>query len=298
MRGLGALVALAGLAAAGLAHAAEPARAPIFFNHVDVHVSQETYRAIVQEPMVKTLLGRLEERTTVRDGGKTRYSGAYLYGARTYLEFIEGPPEAGGRHLAFALWLDRQADLKPLLPRLAAVPGAQPRLSSTTRQFPGGEVPWFDYLDPLPDGVDPPPGVAAAFWVMSVAPGYLKARYPDLRPEEDGTSREQQYARLHDPDRPFGDVDRVSLEVGPREAVWLTRELRALRLPETDRPGGTTAFSAGDTTFVIRRLATDAGRRVIFHLKLDRPMTHKSARLGETHLEFDGERAATWEFPG
>jgi hypothetical protein len=279
---------------------APPAAAagPVLFNHVEIHVSPQTYKAIAASPLVSRDLGRFEERSTVRDGGKTRYSGAYLYGARTYLEFTDEATEAGPRHLAFGMWLDRQADLPPLLSRLAAVPGAKPELASTTRQLPAREIPWFSYLYPWRDETKPPAGLAAAVWVMSIDPKYLKARYPDLRPDDDGTTREKQYARLHDATRPFDDVDEVRLSVGAAEADWLAREFRALRVPERRLADDDRAFVASDTTFVVHRLKDPAARKVSFRLRLSRALPAQDLTLGDSRLTVKADRTALWEFPG
>jgi len=65
------------------------------------------------------------------------------------------------------------------------------------RTFDGHEVRWHDTTDNSNWGDNPDPAHTPRFAVSAIYPGYLKAAYPDWKPEEDGTTREKYNARRY-----------------------------------------------------------------------------------------------------
>jgi hypothetical protein len=69
--------------------------------------------------------------------------------------------------------------------------------------------------------------VLAGSWVLSVYPDYLRQRYPDLKPEEDGTTREKQYARTYQASRLLHEITGFTLTVNKTEEEQLAKEFAA-----------------------------------------------------------------------
>lgn len=267
---------------------------PLFFNHSAVIVSPATYQAIATAPLLKNEFAHREDRTMVRDNGRVRYSGIYLFGARTYFEIMQPPPATPLGDIQIALWADREEQLKPFLARLAAVPGSKAVSHMRTVSLGGKETPLYEYIEPS-DGQPASAGSHAWVWAMSVDPAYLRARYPGVTPNENGRTREEHYAPVFDKQRLLRDIDRITFRTQPREAEWLCAEFRAFGLAETRTPDGV-LFSAGDTTFVVQRVAPVIRRTVTFHVVLNGPAAEQTLLLGDSRLSLHPDRTAEWVF--
>jgi hypothetical protein len=263
----------------------------LFFSHATVFVSPATYREIVSCTFLRDEFAALDEQTTALNGGKLRYSGAFVQGARTYLEFMQ-PGERGTLgEVRLGLWANRQSQLDPLLSRLAKLPGGKPFVGQTTDPIGGVEVPWFKFVRVEWD--HPRPRIEP--WAMSVFPGYLKARHPDLTAAEDGQTREKQYARSYDPHRLLGDIDRIVVSTSATEAAALAAELDAFGLPGRRTAEGQ-SFDAQDVTIIVAD-APAAAHTVSWHMHLNRNTPRESITLGDSLLVLDG-RSAEWAFRG
>ena len=265
----------------------------LYFNHATIYVTPATYRAIVSNAFLRNEFVNFEEKTTVRDGGRTRYTGAYLYGARTYLEFCEASSPAELGQVEPGFWMNRQSDLESLLNPLKKLPGAHPVVEQATIPLGGVEVPWFKDIDIAWDPV--PADLKVLPWVMSVFPGYLKAKYPDLTPDEDGETREKQNARRFDRSRLFADISQFTVTTNTHEAQMLAATLAAFGLPSATRGDGQ-SFDADDVNIIVRD-APAAGRSVSWRLRLNRPVPRQTIVLGDSALTLDGS-GAEWLFTG
>jgi hypothetical protein len=221
-------------------------------------------------------------------GVRRNNRGLYLYGARTYFEFL--PPGAAGQpegSSGIALGLEREGASEELAGRLAerAVPT---QLVPITRQLAEEQVPWFRLL-----GIEMPPSPLSLF-VMEYDARFLARWHATLPPKGAGFARSsvlERYAAVLErsdwrPQAPFADVIEVRLaldeaqrerllevcragghEVEQEGGAWLVHapQLR-LRLNGSEKPGGVTGFT----------------------LRLRQPLEREPLRLGRVALSFHG----------
>jgi uncharacterized protein DUF5829 len=168
---------LSGLLSAGLDVA--PAVSP-GLDHVRLSLDHETFAAIEQSDYLKSRFAVFEERTTVRTD-KT-YSGIYLYGRETYIEFGDdtgtGIP-AGAGLIAFG------GDEPPAgVPAVAGDSGTAPRLA--TRELDGAQIPWyFTMAQPWKSGPDMIFGTS----LMENDPNFLARWHPEANsPKTNGAT--------------------------------------------------------------------------------------------------------------
>jgi len=108
------------------------------------------------------------------------------------------------------------------------------------RTFDGHEVRWHGTTDNSDWGENPDPAHTPWFAVSSIYPGYLKAAYPDLKPEEDGTTREKYNARRYRADVLVQDITASILTSAPgkypyswhNSGRWATRWARPAKSPQ------------------------------------------------------------------
>jgi len=128
-------------------------------------------------------------------------------------------------------------------------------------------------------------------------PDFLRQRFPDIKPEEEGTTREKSSARRYVPDRLLNDITRFTLTVNKIEADQLLQEFRAYGC--AIRADGQKQIATGpEIEFVLLNAEPGSPRKLAIEMKLNRAKTgDQSYRFGSgSELRFNGE-TATWYFP-
>ena len=265
----------------------------IYFNHAFVDVSPATFEAIKSSAFVMNELAGAESHSTVADGGKESWSGLYVYGERTYLEFFPagGPDDPLGK-LGIGLSIDDREQLPQLAERTIAATGVPVPLFTRTKAVGGAEVKWFDAISP-----DYPKDVSDlhSAWVMALYPDYLRQTNPDLAPAEAGTSREKALARRYIPRRLMRNVTSIALTLPEGERKRLLNQLRGSGYVVT-RSGVNDIATGTDSRFILSPALASQPRSVTFHLTLNRDAKPQSLTLGDSTLTINRGATVSWHF--
>lgn len=281
-----ALIATAALPGAARAEA-------VFFNHAYVNVAPATFEAIRASLFVKDEFGSAESRTVVADGGKAGWSGYYLYGERTYLEFFPaGSGDPLGK-IGIGLSIDDRQQLPRLAKRLSASTGVPVPIGKQTRTLQGAEVDWFDAIGP-DYGESSNPMLET--WVMALYPTYLRKRYPDLTAQEDGVERGRNLARQYLPGRLLRNVTGISLVLAVAERGRLLKVLGGAGFTITRR-GKSDEAAGGEFRFILSTASARHPRSITYHLALNRSAEAQTLKIGASTLAIQPGAAATWHFP-
>ena len=262
--------------------AARPA--PVFLNHVYLVPDAATYEALRSAEFLREL-GVFEERETVR--ADASYRGLYLYGRRTYFEFL--PPGAAGlaegaSGIAFGLEVRDQTD------ELAAgleEAGISAQGSGITRQHEGQQVPWFRIL-----GIEMPAGPLTVF-SMEYAPRFLERWNPGPTPagiaRADVLARYAAVLRTVDRPAPLGDVSevRLALDDAQRERLIAVCELAGY---EVEAGADAWTLHGPQHRLVVQR-SKEPGGVTGLGLTLQSPVDREPLELGRIRLEFHGATA-------
>ena len=258
--------------------------APVFLNHVYLVPDAATYEALRTCEFLREL-GVFEERETVRADGS--YRGLYLYGRRTYFEFL--PPGAAGlaegaSGLAFGLErIDQTDEFTASLEEH----GIQAAGGGITRQHEGQQVPWFRIL-----GIEMPAGPLTVF-SLEYAPRFLARWHPGSTP--DGIARADVLARyaavLRTVDRPapLGDVSevRLALDDAQRERLLTVCSVAGY---EIESGADSWTCHGPEIRFAVQRAAAPGGITGLA-LTLQSPVDRDPLELGQIRLEFHGSSA-------
>jgi hypothetical protein len=162
-------------------------------------------------------------RTTT--GTNSTWTGRYLRGKTTYVEFFAPPDlEIRGKPAPIGAWGiavsgDRVGDLKKLRDRIEGA-GHKAVDGLETRKFGEREVPWFRALTTITrHGDSGDVDAAVTLWAMEYEPSYFALAEAEKEPAEgpeDLISRERYQPDLY-ADRMMKDVTRVELGVTPRD---------------------------------------------------------------------------------
>ncbi len=142
------------------------------------------------------------------------------------------------------------------------------------------------------------PAVRTGSFVMAMYGGEdLKRRVPDLKPEEDGTTREIRYARKYSSGKLLRTITRISLTVNVAEQDRLVQEFASYGY--AIREDGTKRIATGpEFELVMTSAPAGSPRNLAISMKLNRAKEGPQIlKIGNTsELRFDGD-SAVWYFP-
>ncbi len=242
----------------------------LLLNHFYVTPDAPTFEAVERSAFVSRF-GALEKRTTVRKDAT--YAGLYLYGERTYLEFLHPDSTSFGAPSGIAYGVEEPGAIDEVANEIPA-----PALALISR----GEVPWFRWCR----SQRPLEGLAE--WVMEYVPEFFTGFRPGLPPERPGIARADaltQYVAACGKLRTraeglFEDVLALEIALAPNDAArW---KARTAEVKDVELRVATAADGAPTGILAARlRLRRDAGKAV--------------EQIGNTTLSLDGN-TAVWRF--
>jgi len=265
--------------------AARPA--PLFLNHLYLVPDRATYDALAASPFVRESLAVFEERETVRADGT--YRGLYLYGRRTYVEFL--PPgamqlEAGASGLAFGL---EQAGATDSFQQRLTEKGVASQAFPITRALEGAQVPWFRLL-----GIEMPSAPLTLF-ALEYDARFLSVWHGERAPAGGGIARAavlERYAAVlgrSDARPPMSDVTTVHLALDEAQRARLLA-VCAAGGHAVEEVGGTWRCRGPQVTLVLEPSPEPRGITG-FELALREPLVHEPLELGRVRLRFEGAKA-------
>jgi hypothetical protein len=290
------LVLIAGLFLSS-AHAAGVNQ--IHLNHFYVSVDEADYQAIMDSSFLKDVYGSYEMRTTVRTD--RTYTGQYLYGTNTYMEFfnaadMQNDPTKARNAIAFGV------DGTGL--------GAGPGLTYTavTRNYKIAQdkeiqIPWFQ-MWVVANGTLPKSGVLAT-WLMEYLPEFLLTWHPELG-TPNGVTRgavltryKAQISKTNGRDqssRLFDDLQEIHAEFTQDEIDLFAKWAKSLGCGVGVRDGQTVVQADAQTIYL---QAGPLNKIRSAKVSLSKAAAAQTLRFGnKTFLKLNGDGTATWYFEG
>ncbi len=267
----------------------------IELNHLFFVVDQATYDALAASTFLQQEFSVGEVRTTRR--GEVRYTGVYLYGRDTYLEFL--PDGTVGKKAGvngLALGVDRAGGLEGFAVRLGGREVAT-QFAPRTRELGDQQVTWYRLL-----GIEmPATGIDVVGWEYE--PTFFTTWHPEAAPRAPGIRRRdalERYAAVLKREElrasaPFGDVRSVSMTAN--EAQWkrLVLVAGAAGWSVEEQGAGAekraTLIGPGARFRVVLAPATGAPEVTEIGLALTRPFQHEPVRCGRAEFTFQGATA-------
>jgi hypothetical protein len=259
-------------------------------NHLYRVVSPTTYEAIRTSPWIGTQFAPRDERTTTRPDWT--YTGVYLYGRHTYVEFFDEGPQGPVGHTGLALALPAAEDTAAIAAAWRRALGGA-RTALVERPTPEGGVPWFHLACAEPDRRD-----GLHLWSMEYHAQFLERWHPTLTPARGIAPRDvlDRYAAVVGgaPRDAFllEDIVSVELELSAAATAFLRAHLASVAAV-TDHADGFVSALGG--TRVRARTAPEPRGLLSVGCSLQRSVPAATHRFGSSTLSVD-ERAAIWSF--
>ena len=267
-------------------------------NHFYATVDAKTAAAIRESAFVKRF-ANVEVRTT--KGTLSTWTGTYLYGRQTYVEFfgpsdfqINGKPAPAGGW-GIALSGDRPGHVAELKSKLESA-GLKAVVELDTRTFGERKVPWFTALTAISQHGDSGgrDDVISA-WAMEYVPSYFELPEAAKEPAEgaaDVISRERYQSDLYR-QRMMRDVTGVEFNVRAEDYARIEPLLMAAGFKL--RRAGDRVVADGEETDLVFHLAGEMGLRKI-EFTLNAPAAAGVHKIGRSHLSVGPGATAVWIF--
>jgi hypothetical protein len=278
---------------------------PVYFNHFFMFMDPDTLNDLMASPFLNKEFSAFDKTTMHQDGGKLSYTGIYLDGRATYLEFLpaaKSPPYSyttGQKPLGtvgFGMWINERSQLPLIRVSLVKQSLCTPEIQVHKEFRNGHDIPWYDAASPGCDSPDTDTVRSRAF-VMALYASYPKERYPDLKPEEDGTTREKANTRWYSANRLLREITRLTLTVSKSEENRLAREFAAYGY-KIHSDGQKKIASGPEFELAMIPAPQSAPRKLAIAMKLNRAKDGpQMIKIGTTsELRFKGD-SAVWYFP-
>jgi Family of unknown function (DUF5829) len=253
----------------------------IFLNHFYVAVDQPTYDALRKSPEIAALAG-IEERHTV--AGSRKWSGFYVYGRQTYMEFFAAdtlPDGTPKEDCGLGLSVEKAGGVDAIATRLRTIFGDKVEIDKQVRTISTGDIPWYVAAAVDTDGPE-----AIVAWVMEVDPSYLAAMHPGSLVRQP-LSREQYLSWNFRPDRLLDAVVGIRAALNSVEMTQLANELELIGW-SVHREGGGFRAKGPDAKLEVSRAGSRAGIQQV-DLRLRRSVPKRTIELGSAKLLLDGK---------
>ena len=272
---------------------------PVYLSHVTMYVDPDVYMTIASTSFVKELAGVLET-TTQRDGGTWSYTSLFIRGQYTFLEFMKASNSSTrsiGRAptgvVSLAMQVDDRLKLPVVRDSLAGHTHTSPKIEVNKLFIDGRDISWYDSVSATDFG---DMSLAARTWVSAFYPDWLRQRYPGLKPEEYGTTRDKRPDRPYYPDRLLHDITRLTLTVSSREEDQLLKDFESYGYKlQTEKEK---RIASGPQIEFVLIPSGASPRKFAIELELNKPKSGEQLyEFGDgSELEFSG-RTAVWYFP-
>ena len=254
---------------------------PVYLSHFYVALDQVSFDALRKSSEVAALAHVVLRHTVA---GKDEWTGFYVQGRQTYMEFFGARNFPEGMRLGdtgLGLTVERSGGVAAIADRLRTVYDKKVEIATTPRTTPTGTIPWFISTHVKSDGPE-----SMETWFMENDPNYLATVHPgDII--KDPFSREQSLSWYFLPERQLDDVVGITTALKPAEIAQLATELKLIGWPMRRQGQGFVATGPDFKVTVLPAGARTGIQQV--DLRLRHTVAKQAIPLGHIELLLEGE---------
>jgi hypothetical protein len=254
---------------------------PVFMGHFYVALDQASFDALRKSPEVAALAHVVERHTVA---GKDEWTGFYVQGRQTYMEFFGAQNLPEGMRLGdtgLGLTVERAGGVSAIAARLRTRFGKRIAITTTPRTTPTGTIPWFTSTLIKSDASE-----SMETWFMENDPAYLATVHPGEK-IENPLGREQSLSWYYLPDHQLDNVTGITTALKPEEVAQLSTELKLIGWSVRAQGKGFVA-TGPDLKLTVLPAGARAGiQQVDLHLR--RSVPKQTIALGNIQLLLDGD---------
>jgi hypothetical protein len=252
---------------------------PVFMGHFYVALDRASFDALRKSPEVAALAHVVERHTVA---GKDEWTGFYVQGRQTYMEFFGAQSLPEGMRLGdtgLGLTVEQAGGVSAVATRLRTAFGERIETTATPRTTPTGTIPWFTSTQIKSDAPE-----SMETWFMENDPAYLATVHPDAK-IENPFSREQSLSWYFLPDHPLDNITGITAALNPAEIAQLATELKLIGWSVRTHGKGFVA-NGPDLKLNVLPAGPRAGIQQV-DLRLRRSVVKQNIKLGNIELLLD-----------
>jgi len=277
----------------------------VYLNHLYLVPDPSTFSGIGHSEFLRKEFAGFSA-GTVRAEGNDTWSGMYLMGKRTYLEFLKANPSGKQKEGDYGIGfgVEEEGGLARVAALLRVGTRGQVKRHLRKRKVGDREVPWFRTVDVRYDRKQnyySRMADSSNLWVMEYLRSYMEEFKPPNPNPGGGSnaraiSRERYNAPSFSGERLFEDVTGVELALNRRKSTHFVGELRALGY-EIRTSGEQRVCTGPDVTLTIAPETHESSGIKVIRMSLLRWMGHRQVyRFGARSTLTLAGRAAIWRF--
>ncbi len=273
------LMAIPAIGSTGSAGPAADVLPPVFMGHFYVALDQASFDALRKSAEVAALAHVVERHTVA---GKDEWTGFYVQGRQTYMEFFGADNLPEGMRLGdtgLGLTVERAGGVAAIAARLRTVYDKKVEITTTPRTTPAGTIPWFTSTQIESEGHE-----SMETWVMESDPNYLATVHPGAK-IDNPFSREQSLSWYFLPDHQLDNITGITVALKPVEVAQLTTELKLIGWSVRMQNKGFVA-AGPDLKLTVLPAGARAGIQQV-DLQLRRSVAKQNIHLGNIQLLLD-----------
>jgi len=269
----------------------EPASPKVYFSHLFMVLDQETYNAIAEQKFLSNEIGQVELRSVKTNDGES-WTGFYIYGMHTYLEFFKSEPGDFSEGSGLGFSVDMPGDLILTSKRLSYKSPNMIKPLLRKRMRDNIAIPWYSSISIGSEDN------SSTFWtwIMEIHPDYHRLWYSDKSPGSYGITRKHQNVRRYNPEKYLKDIVEITIELNKKETLILERDLKNLGYEVFNKES---FVELKGPEICLKIKTTDKNYRGIIKIQfmLNRSIIeNKKIVMGKSVLSFDRYNMATWDF--
>lgn len=198
-------------------------RPQVFLNHVIVHLDSITYAAVGNSDFLTSAFGSCDVKTVTADSGQSSWSGTYVTGQNTYIEFFNVGQRDNIGFSAIGFGVETQGGIARLSEHCTRS-GITNFISFVRRrEINGVDLPWFEGLGIVTE--DTTVRFTTGTWVMEYRREYMAAKFPNLTPDSIEVTRRLYNSESYRNDLLLQDIIEIELAVNEPDYSKLLNDL-------------------------------------------------------------------------
>jgi len=253
-----------------------------------------TYQAILSSSFLKAVFSGFQE-ITVHANPNQSWTGCYLYGKNTYMEFfsidqLDNLNSLSLGHSAIAFSVDRVSDLDILYKKYQTNFLEKTKLQTYPRTFDNNQsIPWFSKLE-----VIHPPPFRWSNWIMSYHAEYLQYRDNLILSNDMGVSR-LQYNKPNYENKLLKDIKEITIKFNHLEGERFLKEISLLNFEVCQSQNQYKFITSDQMKITIHLVDSSLSKLINIVFSLNQKIDMHSEIIGNSELKIIGD-TAHWNF--
>lgn len=270
-------------------------RPPVFLNHVIVYIDSIAYAAVGSSDFMTSTFGYCKEKSVAADGGQSSWTGTYVIGENTAVEFfkIVKPRNVGFSAMGFSV--EAKGGVEALSDHLTDMGMTNFMRQMRRYEVNGVDMPANDFLAFIPE--DTVTETLLSTFVMEDQKEFILSMYSEMNPDSVDITRKCKNRKAYRPDLLLQDITEVELALIDYDYHKLTRELTSYGYQIEQTEEVIRAYGPDIQVILRPKSESQVGIcRIRFSLT-DKPYEeHEEVFSDKSKLVLNSDRSADWFF--